>query len=382
MRFNVSSKELLKVLKITGAVMQKNCSLPILADHLFTRKGDLFLITGSSSENSLTMPVGITLDSESDFQEFCLPAKDVIGLLGSLAEQPVTFDIDLEANIAKIIYQSGQVSVPIDSSVEFPRINGVDTSNTEFEVDSNIFFPAMAAACKCTAPDNTLRPQLSAVALDVKDEGVVFVGTDGHSLYKYAYMPGAPFLKGSKNVILIPNTIVGALAAPFAGVEKITVMHDGKHVCLKSGDITFVIRDIEQRYVNYDSVIPKECPYHAILPVSALAGAVRRVQIMATESSNMVKLSKEGMFLTLSAEDTDFSKKASENLVLADVDNPLTLRDDFAIGFKASSLAMLLGNISTDNVRLELTESSKPILVKEDAPNSVLTELLMPMQLN
>lgn len=382
MKFSVSSRELLRILKATGAVILRKNSLPILADHLFTRDGDKFFITGSSQENSLTMPIGITLDNGSDFQPFCLLAVDIIPLLGALPEQPITVEVDMSNHIAKIIYQSGQVSVPVEDSAEYPRVSDVKEPKTSFDIEANIFFPAVKAANGCTAIDSTLRPQMSAVALDVQDEGVVFVGSDGHSLYKYSYQHGAPFLTGSKVVILIPNTIAGQLQAPFAGVETLTIQHDGKHVCLKAGDITFTIRDIEQRYPNYNSVIPKNSPYHATLPVAALAGAVKRVQLMASDASNMVKLSKEGMFLNLSAEDYDFSKTASENLVLAEVDNPLTIPDGFAIGFKASSLLMLLGNISTDNVTLQLSEPSRAILVLEDAPNSALVELLMPMQLN
>lgn len=382
MKFSVSSRELLRILKATGAVILRKNSLPILADHLFTSDGDKFFITGSSQENSLTMPIGITLDNGSDFQPFCLLAVDIIPLLGALPEQPITVEVDMSNHIAKIIYQSGQVSVPVEDSAEYPRVSDVKEPKTSFDIEANIFFPAVKAANGCTAIDSTLRPQMSAVALDVQDEGVVFVGSDGHSLYKYSYQHGAPFLTGSKVVILIPNTIAGQLQAPFAGVETLTIQHDGKHVCLKAGDITFTIRDIEQRYPNYNSVIPKNSPYHATLPVAALAGAVKRVQLMASDASNMVKLSKEGMFLNLSAEDYDFSKTASENLVLAEVDNPLTIPDGFAIGFKASSLLMLLGNISTDNVTLQLSEPSRAILVLEDAPNSALVELLMPMQLN
>ena len=382
MKFSVSSRELLRILKATGAVILRKNSLPILADHLFTRDGDKFFITGSSQENSLTMPIGITLDNGSDFQPFCLLAVDIIPLLGALPEQPITVEVDMSNHIAKIIYQSGQVSVPVEDSAEYPRVSDVKEPKTSFDIEANIFFPAVKAANGCTAIDSTLRPQMSAVALDVQDEGVVFVGSDGHSLYKYSYQHGAPFLTGSKVVILIPNTIAGQLQAPFAGVETLTIQHDGKHVCLKAGDITFTIRDIEQKYPNYNSVIPKNSPYHATMPVAALAGAVKRVQLMASDASNMVKLSKEGMFLNLSAEDYDFSKTASENLVLADVDNPLTIPDGFAIGFKASSLLMLLGNISTDNVTLQLSEPSRAILVLEDAPNSALVELLMPMQLN
>jgi len=222
---------------------------------------------------------------------------------------------------------------------------------------------------------------MSAVALDVKDEQVIFVGTDGHSLYKYEYFHGAPFLSGEKTVILIPNTIVGSLQTPFLGVEAIEVLYDGKHVCLRAGDISFTIRDIEKKYPNYNSVIPKSNPYHVILPVASLLGALKRVQLMASDASNMVKLSKDGMFVNLSAADIDFSKSASENLTLAEVDKPLTLPDAFAIGFKAVTLLKLLDNISTDNVRIELSDPAHAMLIKEDAENSVLTELCMPMKL-
>ena len=106
------------------------------------------------------------------------------------------------------------------------------------------------------------------------------------------------------------------------------MLFDRKHVCLRAGDISFTIRDIEQRYPNYNSVIPKENPYHAVLPVSSFMGALKRVQLMASDASNMVKFSKDGMFVNLSAADIDFSKSASENLTLAEVDNPLTLPDN------------------------------------------------------
>ena len=381
MKFNVSAKELLRVLKATGSVIQKKCSLPILCDHLFTKEGDMFFITGSSAENTLTMPIGITLDSDSDFEPFCLPAADLVGLLGSLAEQPVTITTDMQSKVFTINYNSGVVTMPLDSCDEYPKVAQMTEPTTEFDIETKIFFPAVKAASSCTNPDDALRPVFSCVCLDVKAEGVVFVGTNGHKLYKYDFVHGAPFLKGNENKILIPNAIIGALAVPFAGMETMTVTHDGKHLCLKSGDVTFTIRDIEQKYPNYNSVIPKECPYHAVLPLSNLLGALRRVSLMASDSSNMVKLSKQGMFLNLSAEDNDFSKNANENLVLAEVDDPCTIPDGFIIGFKCAYMVDLLGNVSTDNVRLEFVDHSRPVIVKEDAPNSVLTELTMPMQL-
>ncbi len=381
MTFNVSTKELLRVLKATGAVIQKKNQLPILGCHLFEQRGDIYTITGSSSEHSITMPVAITLQAGDTFSPFCLDAQQVTSLLGSLPEQPLTIDVDPDNLIAVITYQDGRVSVPVERSGEYPHITAITQPTCQFQIESSVLFSAVKAASVCTAWGETLRPQFAAVALDVTEEGVTFVGTDGQLLYKYVYTHGAPFLQtGGADLILVPNTLASALAAPFQGVETIEVVYDRHHLCLKSGDTTFVIRDLEKRYPNYNSIIPKDSPYHLLLPVDQLRAAVKRVQLMASDVSQLVRLSKDDMFLSLTADDYDFSRSATEQLPLADTTDACTLPSGFTIGFKSSSLLRLLDAISTDNVRIELSSPSHPILIKEDASNSVLTELLMPMK--
>lgn len=360
--------------------MKKN-TLPILGDTLFAQQGDTFTLTGSSLENTLTMPVAITLAAGEKFKPFCLATSQIAPLLSSLPEQPLTVDVDHDGHLARISYQGGEVSVPIEAADEYPRVAELSTPTVQFSIATNIFLPAVKAASACTANDE-LRPVMMAVALDVNEEGVTFVGTDGYTLYKYAYTHGVPFLSvGQKDIILLPASVVNALAAPFAGAEEITAIYDGKNLCIQSGDITFTIRDIEGKYPNYNSVIPKNNPYHITLPVRALMESVKRVQLMASDASLLVKLSKDDMFLTLSADDRDFSRSAREELTLADVSDACTLPSGFAIGFKSSSLITLLDTISTENVRIELSEPSRAILIKEDASNSALTELLMPMKL-
>ena len=142
---------------------------------------------------------------------------------------------------------------------------------------------------------------------------------------------------------------------------------------------------MEGRYPNYNAVIPQNQPYHILLPVRQLANALNRVSLMSDSGSQLVILEKTDLFMNISSKDMQFNRSGSEELVLAtdDQGTPLpdacTLPSGFKIGFKASGMLKLLDNISTDNVRLELSEPSRALLLKEDAPNSTLTELLMPM---
>ena len=62
--------------------------------------------------------------------------------------------------------------------------------------------------------------------------------------------------------------------------------------------------------------------------------------------------------------------------------NDCKLPEDLAIGINSSALLLPLGAISIEKVRIELSAPNKAVILREDAPNSTLLELLMPMQLN
>ena len=96
---------------------------------------------------------------------------------------------------------------------------------------------------------------------------------------------------------------------------------------------------------------------------------------MASESSQIIRIQKEGEQLVLSAIDPDFSRASKESVAFTEANIP----EGFEIAFNHNNLSKLLTTISTDNVRLEFESSSASILLKEDAPNSALTEMCMPI---
>ena len=102
---------------------------------------------------------------------------------------------------------------------------------------------------------------------------------------------------------------------------------------------------------------------------------MKRVLPMGNANSELVALSFSMGMMTISAEDFDFSKSASEN-VGCDY-----AQEEFTIGFKGSTLLQLLQNIDTDNVKVMLKDQSRAGVLCEDKPNGVYeyTSLIMPM---
>ena len=81
----------------------------------------------------------------------------------------------------------------------------------------------------------------------------------------------------------------------------------------------------------------------------------------------------------LTAQDLDFSVSAQESI-------PCEYEgDNISIGFKSTFLIEILSNIDTQNVLLELADSTRAGVFKpvyDEAPSSDTLMLLMPMMIN
>lgn len=378
MKFSISSKELLRALTTVSKVIIKRNTLPLLDNALVSVRDDKFFITGSSSESTLTIPLDMRSMDKAPFRPFCLPVAMLSPILATLSEQPVEMTIDDTTFLATFRYQVGDFSVPAYDGADFPLPKEQEHTYVEFSMPTSVFIPAVKAASVCTA-DDELRPVLNAVALDVSNDGVTFAATSMHMLYKYVYSHGVPFVtKGEPRMILLHKKAISALDAAFSNSEEISLRHDGRKLIIDADGITLMVTDVEGKYPNYNSVIPTQSPYHIVMPVRDLINAVKRVALMANTSTQIVSVRKQDGAVSLRTEDTDFSRKANEALHSDDC----TLPDGFAIGFRSTHFLTMLSAISTDNVRLELTAHDRPIIIREDAANSSLVELLMPMRLD
>ena len=158
----------------------------------------------------------------------------------------------------------------------------------------------------------------------------------------------------------------------------IRLQFDDNNAYVRCANCEMVCRLIEGRYPNYNSVIPKENPFQVTIDRMFLLNALKRVSVFSNQSSSLIKLHLEDNLLTVSAQDIDFSTSAEERI-------PCEYNgDELSIGFKATYLIDILGNISSTDVILQLADPSRAglILPLENQENEDLLMLLMPMMLN
>ena len=373
MRFTVSSTALSSKLNALSRVINSKNSLPILADFVFDIQDNVLHLTASDSENVMKTQVELT---ESDGNgRFAVGNHDLLEAVKGFSEQPITFDVDQQANIAKISYQNGMFSLPVESADEYPVTQTVSDSATEIVIESAVLAENITRSLFATAQDE-LRPVMNGIYFDLTPECLSIVASDGHKLVRnkilniHSEQP-ASFILPKK-----PASLLKTLLSKDG--EDVIIRFDERNALIDYTDGEITCRLIEGRYPNYNSVIPQSNPNQLTVDRLGLLAALRRVQPFSSDSSNLIRFHVEGGTLQLDAEDYDFSKTATERMACQYEGQPMS------IGFKGSSFIEILGNFDCPEVLIQLADPSRAglVLPTEQTENQDVLMLMMPMLIN
>ncbi len=373
MRFTVSSTALSSKLNALSRVINSKNSLPILADFVFDINNGMLQLTASDSENVMTTQLELT--DIDGYGRFAVGNHDLLEAVKGFSEQPITFDIDQQANIAKISYQNGLFSLPVESADEFPMAQKVSESAIEIVIPNSLLAENINRTLFATAQDE-LRPVMNGIYFDLTTECLALVASDGHKLVRNKILTihsdqPASFILPKKPASLLKN-----LLGKDGG--DVIIRFDERNAQINYGDGELICRLIEGRYPNYNSVIPQNNPNLLTVDRLSLLAALRRVQPFANDSSNLIRFHVEGGTLQLDAEDYDFSKTATERMLCEYNGQPMS------IGFKGSSFIEILSNFDCPEVIIQLADPSRAglVLPSEQPENQDVLMLMMPMLIN
>lgn len=373
MRFTVSSTALSGKLNALSRVINSKNSLPILGDFIFEVKDNMLHLTASDSENTMKTTVELT-ESDGD-GIFAIGNHDLLEAVKGFSEQPITIDVDTATNMAKISYQNGQFSLPIDNPDEFPQPQEIAQDATVINIPCGLLAENINRSIFATAQDE-LRPVMNGIYFDLTTDCLAIVASDGHKLVRNKIFS----VKGETPASFILPKKPANLLKNLLGKDdtNVSITFDSRNAEIDYEDGVITCRLIEGRYPNYNSVIPQGNPNQVTVDRLALLSALRRVQPFASESSNLIRFHLESGLLQLDAEDYDFSKTATEKLACEYAGQSMN------IGFKGSSFIEILSNFDCSEVIIQLADPSRAglVLPSEQPENEDVLMLMMPMLIN
>ena len=373
MNFIVSSSYLLKNLSSISGVITSNPVVPILENVLFEIENGNLLITASDLQTSVM--VELQVESKEN-GSVAIPAKILIDTLKNLPEQPVTFSIDENNYNIEINSDNGRYKLAGENSADFPKVPEI-SDGYSFTVNANTLTLAIGNTIFSTSTDE-LRPAMTGVFFRLSSNSCTFVSTDGHRLVKYIRTD----ISGDEvdHDMIIPRKSLNLLKTIIPSDDKndINIEFNASNAFFSNDNIKLVCRLIDERYPDYENVIPSDNSNSIEVDKSEILSSLKRISIYANKTTNQVRLKVSGSEILISAEDLDFSNEANER-ISCEHDG-----DDIEIGFNAKFLIEILSNIHSDKVIFKLSEPNRAGLVlPEDIEDEEdLTMLVMPVMLN
>ncbi len=373
MKFIVSSTLLLKQLQQVSGVLNTNNTLPILDHFLFEIKGKEMRVSVSDLETTMITTIG--LEKSSNDGAVCVPAKILLDILKTFAEQPLSFDVDDKNFGLEISSDHGKYKVPGVASSDFPKLPEMSAAST-LSLGADALYGGINKCLFATGVDD-MRPIMSGVFFELNNDNITFVATDAHKLVKYT-RTDARADKGSTFILpKKPNNLLKNLLTDVDG--EVEIQFNDTNARFVMAGVELVCRLIDGKYPNYEAVIPKDNPNTMTIDRQALLNSIRRVSLFSNKTTHQIRLKMAGSELHISAEDLDFSNEASERLTCN------YEGEDMEIGFNSRFVIEMLSNLTSDQVVFEMSAPNRAGIIKPvdgNNENEDVLMLVMPIMLN
>ncbi len=371
MRFIVSTSTLLKHLQAVSGALSTSAVLPILENFLFEIQAGNLVISATDLQTSMT--TALSVESKED-GKIAVPSKILLDTLKNLAEQPISFSVDEETYAIEISAGDGKYKLSGENGDDFPRIPVVEEA-ASVNLPASVLSEAIGKTIFAVSTDE-LRPAMTGVFCQLSTQDLTFVATDAHKLVRYKRKDASA--EAATSFILPRKALLLLKTALPTDDANVSIEYNATSAFFKFANINLVCRLIDERYPDYEAVIPQDNPNKLTLERSLFLNCLKRVVIFANKGTHQVRLKITGSELNISSEDIDFSNEAHERIACQ------YEGEDMEIGFNAKFLIEMLSNISGDEITIEMSASNRAGLLSptlKDANEDVLM-LVMPVMLN
>ena len=213
---------------------------------------------------------------------------------------------------------------------------------------------------------------LNGMLFEVTGRHVRTVATDGHRLAMCTLERG---VAGADRVhAIVPRKGVVELGRLLAdGGAEVGVTIAKNHLRATCDGYTLTTKLVDGRFPDYEKVIPKESPNLVTADREALRQSFVRASILSNEKYRGVRMILEPDQLTIQANNPE--QEEAEEIVAVEYSG-----QRLEIGFNVSYLQDVLGALSTESVRLSVSDANSSALIESaGAEDSVY--VVMPMRL-
>lgn len=345
-----TTKELLMpLLNRAGGVVERRQTLPVLGNLLISATAQTIEVVGTDLEVEVRSRIPADVESPG---EITVPARKLIDIWRALPEGgEVSFRVEKE----RAVIRSGRSRFALSTlpARDFPLMEGAG-GDLRIELGQRQLKSMLDRTAFAMAHQD-VRYYLNGLLLEVHDDRVVAVATDGHRLAKVEEEVSAQ-VETVRQAILPRKTVI-ELSRLLGGADvpiQIDLSDKGFRAIVEETVLTSKL--VDGRYPDYGRVIPLGSDKVAHVSREGLRQALLRTSILSNEKYKGVRLEFGAGNLRVQAHNPE-QDEAEEEVEIDYRGEPA------ALGFNVGYLLDVLGVLGTDEVHIAFSDSNSSALV-------------------
>ena len=350
MEFTAKKDELLRELALIQGIVERKNTIPILANVLIEAHDGFLELAATDLDVGLKCKLPATVQERG---ALTLSAKKLYEIVRAVSDSDIQIK-ELENSWATI--ESGRSFFKMVGlgKEEFPSL-AEPPSEGFISIPGAVLSELInKTSFAITADDN--RYFLNGARLELTESDMRMVATDGHRL-AYISVKRANQDSGAACVIVPKKTLLELVKILGDEEQRVDFAQGENHLFFRLGERLLVSKRVDDQFPAYDKVLPQGNDKTVTCGREALAGAIRRVSLLANERSRAVRFGIESGRVEVSSQSPELGE--AKESIEAGYDG-----DEIQIGFNGQYLLDFLNAANTSEIRFELKDDSSQGLLR------------------
>lgn len=349
LKFLVQKSEIESKITIASSAIGSRTVDPILQCLLFKPVDGVLKIHATDLQTSVvaTLRVGEFEGGEA----FAVDADLIEDIVRNLPDEDVLF----EYSSGKLTVRSGKAKYSVPTVVDvdrFPSIE-VEGGGIEYSVDTSIFEEMLDKVSFCASTESAMRA-LNGVYFEAHGGFLRLVASDGYRLALAEQKLNIPnefdFILALKSVRELEKLLASTTE------PEVRVNYDHSTVSFNAGDITTIVRTVEETFPDYKRVLPKAFKTRVVLNSDEFSEALKRVVVIAKRGNEKVQLKITDDLMELSSQSSDFGEAHETIPVSKD-------GEDLVVNFNPKFLSEAVRHVTEKEIEFNFVDNLSPLQI-------------------
>lgn len=368
MNINIVKEILEQPLSQIVGVVEKRQTLPILGNVYLELVDNKLTMVGSDLETEITTRVNNISGSDG---KTTVSARKLFDICRSLPSESTLSLVVEEDN--KMVVKAGKSRFTLQtlSANDFPRLEETSWKHeltlTQKQLNQLLTRTSFSMA------QQDVRYFLNGLLIEIRDDQILSVATDGHRLAKTQVAMSNPDIDVVQSIVPRKAVLEISKFLDASSDDPVTFKLNASHILVQSGNFMFISKLIDGRFPDYEKVIPANLDKHVLIDRANLIDILSRAAILSNEKFRGVSLAVSNNRLKVASHNPD-QEHASDEM---DVEYS---GDDIEIGFNVNYLMEALKACDSEKIDLGLLDPNTSCTFHA-ADDADTLYLIMPMRL-